>query len=116
MNVCLKSSIENAEHFIWGDLCDGWHLVDRDGLNIVQERVPPGKSEVRHFHNSARQYFFVLEGEATLDLGSEIVTLGKHEGLEVPPQTSHQFRNESDKDVVFLVISAPKSHGDRIEV
>ena len=38
------------------------------------------------------------------------------QGIEVPPKAVHQFRNESSAEVVFLVISAPKSHGGRVEV
>ena len=22
-------SMENAEHYIWGEVCDGWHLLKR---------------------------------------------------------------------------------------
>jgi mannose-6-phosphate isomerase-like protein (cupin superfamily) len=38
------------------------------------------------------------------------------QGIEAPPKTPHQFRNESNAEVVFLVISAPKAHGDRVEM
>ncbi len=27
-------SIENAEHYIWGENCDGWHLLYRQWSNI----------------------------------------------------------------------------------
>jgi mannose-6-phosphate isomerase-like protein (cupin superfamily) len=33
--------------------------------------------------------------------------------LHIPPGVAHQVRNESAADVRFLVISAPRSHGDR---
>jgi mannose-6-phosphate isomerase-like protein (cupin superfamily) len=39
--------------------------------------------------------------------------LASGQGLHVPPGAAHQFRNESDSDVHFLVVSAPRSHGDR---
>ena len=38
------------------------------------------------------------------------------EGLHVPPGAAGQMRNESAADVCFLVVSAPKSHGDRVAV
>jgi hypothetical protein len=44
------SSIENAEHYIWGEGCDGWHLVQPDSLSVFQERMPPGCSEKMHLH------------------------------------------------------------------
>ena len=107
-------STSNAEHYTWGGDCDGWHLLRRDDLSVIQERVPPGRAEVRHYHNLSRQFFYILEGTGTMAIGEETVTLHKGEGIEIPPQVPHQFRNESEEDVVFLVVSAPKSHGDRV--
>jgi mannose-6-phosphate isomerase-like protein (cupin superfamily) len=107
-------STVNAEHYTWGGDCDGWHLLQRDDMSVIQERVPPGRAEVRHYHNASRQFFHILEGVGTMQIGEETVTLHKGEGIEIPPQVPHQFRNESNEDVVFLVVSAPKSHGDRV--
>jgi mannose-6-phosphate isomerase-like protein (cupin superfamily) len=51
-------------------------------------------------------------------VGLEAVVLAghlqAHEGIEVPPGTPHQLRNESSADLHFLVISQPNSHGDRV--
>lgn len=109
-------STQNAEHYQWGDHCDGWHLVRSDALSIIQERMPPGTVEVTHYHVQARQFFFVLAGEATFAIDGETFTLQAQQGIEVPAGVPHQIRNESEADVVFLVTSMPKSHGDRIEV
>ena len=106
-------TLNNAEHYHWGEVCDGWHLLKRDDLSVIQERVPPGKFEVKHLHKKARQFFYILSGEATMVLGNERITLQANQGIEIPPNSIHQFRNDSNADVVFLVISSPKSHGDR---
>ena len=37
------------------------------------------------------------------------------EGMHVPPGAAHQLRNEGNMEIRFLVISSPKSHGDREE-
>ena len=34
-------SIDNAEHYVWGDVCDGWRLLQREDMSVIQERVPP---------------------------------------------------------------------------
>ena len=107
-------STGNTEHYLWGDACDGWHLLKRDDVSVIAERVPPGKSETRHFHQHARQFFFMLEGEGAIAFDNEKIVLKKYQGVEVPPAVSHQFRNESSSDVVFLVISVPPGHGDRV--
>lgn len=107
-------SVETAEHYIWGEICDGWHLLQRDDMSVIRERVPAGGSEVMHYHEKARQFFYILEGEALMVFEDHHVVLRKDDGLEISPQVKHQFRNQSDADVHFLVISVPSTRGDRI--
>lgn len=109
-------SKHNGEHYTWGDGCDGWHLVRQPGLSVIHERMPPGTSEVRHYHDHARQLFFVLSGTATLEVAGERELLGPQQGCEVPPGVPHQMFNLSDRDVEFLVISQPPTRGDRVAV
>ena len=105
---------DRAEHYVWGDACDGWHLVKSAELSVIHERMPPGTSETRHFHLTARQFFFILSGTATLEVGGRIEALRAHEGVEVAPGVPHRMSNESESDVEFLVVSQPESHGDRV--
>ena len=111
-----KVSTATARHYAWGPSCDGWHLLEGDDLSVIEERVPPGAFEVRHHHVRARQFFFVLAGEASLELDGVPHRLGVGEGLHVAPGVAHQLRNDGGSDLRFLVVSAPKSHGDRVEV
>ena len=109
-------SIKNAEHYIWGEICDGWHLLKRDDMSVVRERVPAGGAEVMHYHNVARQFFYVLEGEATMVFEDHEVILNKGDGIEIEPNVKHQFKNHSNADVHFLVISVPPTRGDRLNL
>jgi len=109
-------SQHNAEHYVWGGDCDGWHLLKSAGLSVIQERVPPGRCEVRHYHQHAHQFFFVLSGIATLEVAGQILKVGPRQGCSVPPQVPHQLRNDEAADLEFVVVSSPLSHGDRIEV
>jgi mannose-6-phosphate isomerase-like protein (cupin superfamily) len=86
---------KTAEHYHWGNGCDGWHLLKHPELSVIQERMPPGTSEVRHYHERARQFFFVLTGSATIELNNRRETLHAHEGIEIPPGIPHQIFNES---------------------
>ena len=108
-------SIETAEHYNWGDKCDGWHLVKSKSLSVIQERVPSGCSEVRHLHKYAEQFFYILSGIATLELDGVVNILSKNEGMYVPQNTLHQLKNEGSEDLIFIVTSTPPSHGDKIE-
>jgi len=106
----------SAEHYIWEDVCDGWHLVKRPDMSVIAERVPPGAKEMRHYHSTARQFFYILSGCAVLEMDGKRVTLSKGQGIEVAPGISHQFMNESFEDVHFLVFSHPSTRGDRVKV
>lgn len=109
-------SKDNAEHYNWGDNCDGWHLVKRQDMSIIHERMPSGTKEQRHYHHQARQFFFVLTGTLTMELNGAIHTLPAQSGLEIPPGEPHQASNSSDSDVEFIVISHPTTRGDRIDL
>jgi mannose-6-phosphate isomerase-like protein (cupin superfamily) len=110
----MNISKHTAEHYIWGEKCDGWHLVKNQELSIIHERMPANTSEVKHFHQQARQFFYVLSGIATIEVGGEEVILNPQEGVEVPPLVPHQMFNKSNDEIEFLVISQPTSKGDRV--
>ena len=111
-------SVQTAEHYTWGEatgvVCDGWHLVRGAALSVIEERMPAGAQEERHFHTKARQFFYVLEGELAMEVEGRIHALGAGQGLEIAPGERHQAMNESrEEDVRFLVISSPPAQGDR---
>jgi mannose-6-phosphate isomerase-like protein (cupin superfamily) len=107
-------STKSAEHYIWGDSCEGWRLLSAPELSVIQERMPPGTAEARHLHERARQFFYVLSGRLTMEIDGERYRISAGEGLEVPPGAAHQARNDSTTDAHFLVVSHPPSHGDRV--
>ncbi|SES90509.1 cupin domain-containing protein [Nonomuraea wenchangensis] len=107
-------SVAGAPHYTWGGGCDGWRLVDTPGLSVIEERMPPGAAEEWHLHAGARQFFYVLDGQATMRTrqGETIVPAGS--GIGIAPGVPHQMANDSGRDLRFLVVSAPTTRGDRI--
>lgn len=103
-----------AEHYNWGHGCDGWHLLKDENLSVIHEFVPPGKSEIRHHHEKSRQMFFILKGQASIEIDGEEFILKETDSIEVPPLVPHQLFNKTNANLEFLVISQPPSHGDRI--
>lgn len=118
MNVAPPTSDvierENAEHYSWGDICEGWHLLKADALSVIEERIPPGGSEVRHHHQRARQFFYVLKGVLSLEVNGSEFDLRPGQAINVGPFVPHRAFNRSADHAEFLVISAPPSHGDRV--
>ena len=107
-------SSANSEHYRWGNDCDGWHLVKDEKLSVIEELMPAGTREVRHYHQKAQQFFYILSGEVIMEVEGQTTLLPAGTGVRVLPGTRHQISNLSSGDARFLVISQPPSHGDRV--
>ncbi len=109
-------SKQNAEHYTWAENCDGWHLLKSDSLSVIQERMPSGTHEALHYHIKAQQVFFILRGRAVIEIEGIEYELKTHESIAIKNGLKHKITNASLEDLHFLVISEPKSHGDRVNV
>lgn len=78
--------------------------------------MPARTSEVKHYHEKSRQFFFIISGKAMIEVKGEKFILTEHEGIEIPPKTLHKISNDYDEDLHFIVVSQPKSHGDRVVI
>ncbi len=107
---------DKAQHYSWGQGCDGWILAPSSDLLIIQELMPAGTEEHRHFHSKARQFFFVLRGQLTMELDGIVHKVPAMSGIEIAPSCPHQARNDGDRDVEFLVVSSPTTRGDRTDI
>ncbi len=68
--------------------------------------VPPGGDPTRgHSHRTIEEIYFVLEGELTVKLGEDVLTLGPRDAVRIPAQTPRAARNDSDAVAAFLMIS-----------
>ena len=112
-------------HYVWGDNCDGWNLVDKAELSVKMERMPPHTAEQKHFHRRARQFFFILRGTATFVVVEGVGTVEgvetrievkAQQGLEIPAGLPHRILNQSEEDLEFILCSQPSTAGDRINI
>ncbi len=108
--------IKSGEHYLWGDGCDGWHFVKSDNLSVIKETMPALTKEKLHYHEKAQQFFYILEGEATFDIDGKTYIVEKDKGIFIKPGEKHRIANNKESNLTFLVVSQPKSHGDRINV
>jgi mannose-6-phosphate isomerase-like protein (cupin superfamily) len=110
----MITSVSNSEHYQWGNNCDGWFLLKSETLSVIQEKMPPGSCELLHYHQKSQQVFFILSGSATFEVDGKVIVVKQNESIHIQPGLMHRISNESTVDLDFLVISEPKSHGDRI--
>jgi mannose-6-phosphate isomerase-like protein (cupin superfamily) len=68
--------------------------------------MPPGGDPTRgHSHRTIEEIYFVLDGELTIKLGDDVLTLGPRDAVLIPAGTPRATRNDSDSEVAFLMIS-----------
>jgi mannose-6-phosphate isomerase-like protein (cupin superfamily) len=71
-------------------------------------RLPPKSANTLHKHHRAEEFYFVLEGVGRIRVENETRTVPKHGGLLVGPKLLRQVFNDTDGEVLWLIIGAPE--------
>ena len=71
-------------------------------------RLPPKSANTLHKHIRAEEFYFVLEGTGRLRVGEETLTVPKYGGVLVGPEQLRQVFNDTDAEVLWLIIGAPE--------
>jgi quercetin dioxygenase-like cupin family protein len=69
--------------------------------------VPPGGGPPPHVHSREEEWFYVLDGEMTFQVGDVRQTVGAGTSLHVPPGVPHAFQNESQQTSTMLITVVP---------
>jgi len=71
-------------------------------------RLLPQSANTLHKHIRAEEFYFVLEGTGRLRVGDETLTVPKYGGVLVGPDQLRQVFNDTDAEVLWLIIGAPE--------
>ncbi|MCW1886542.1 cupin domain-containing protein [Luteolibacter flavescens] len=71
-------------------------------------RMPPMSANTLHKHIRTEEFYFVLEGTGRIRIGEESVTVPKHGGVLVGPDQLRQVFNDTEEEVLWLIIGAPE--------
>ena len=71
-------------------------------------RLPPASANTLHKHIRAEEFYFVLEGTGRMRVGDETLTVPKFGGVHVGPEQLRQVFNDTDAEVLWLIIGAPE--------
>ena len=71
-------------------------------------RLPPNSANTLHKHIRAEEFYFVLEGVGRMRVGEETLTVPQHGGVLVGPNALRQVFNDTENDVLWLIVSAPE--------
>ncbi|HEV2966096.1 MAG TPA: cupin domain-containing protein [Chthoniobacterales bacterium] len=86
-------------------------FLERTGSEILGARfwkLPPKSANTLHRHPKAEEFYFVIEGTGRMRVGEETVTVPKHGGVLVGPKLLRQVFNDTDDEVLWLIVGAPE--------
>ena len=92
-----KISRNTAEHYCWKEICDGWHFMKRDDMSVIAEKMPPHTAEDMHCHRKARQFFYILSGEAVMKLSDSEIVIYAGEGHSVSEKNTEKIFGVSNR-------------------
>jgi mannose-6-phosphate isomerase-like protein (cupin superfamily) len=72
-------------------------------------RFPPKSANTLHKHVRAEEFYFVLEGVGRIRVGDTTLTVPKYGGVIVGPEMLRQVFNDTDEEVLWLMIGAPEN-------
>jgi mannose-6-phosphate isomerase-like protein (cupin superfamily) len=75
-------------------------------------RLPPKSASTLHKHPKKEEFYFVVEGVGRMWIGDQTITVPKHGGVLVGPAQLRQVFNETDSEVLWLIIGAPENEWD----
>ena len=89
--------------------------LERTGSEILGARLwrlPPKSANTLHKHVRAEEFYFVLEGIGRMRVGEEALTVPRYGGVLVGPSVLRQVFNDSDAEVLWLIVGAPDKEVD----
>src|SRR5678816_695631 len=79
-----------------------------ENLGVRLWRFPAKSAGTLHKHLRAEEFYFVVEGVGRIRVGDETLTVPKHGGVLVGPGQLRQVFNDTENDVLWLIVGAPE--------
>jgi quercetin dioxygenase-like cupin family protein len=79
-------------------------------------RLRPGQASTWHRHEQEEELYVVLEGRGRMRVDDETLELGALDSLLVEPDSMRQIFNDTDADALWLVVGAPQSPANTLEM
>ena len=92
----------------WGT----WEGLEASSNHCVKKIVVKPESILSlQLHHYRSEHWIIVEGEAVVTLGDELLVKKADESVYIPCETKHRIQNDTDKDVVFIEIQT----GDNLD-
>jgi uncharacterized RmlC-like cupin family protein len=93
-------------------------IIDREStgnehISLEYVRLPKGAESYPHLHVNTHTAVYTLQGEVKLYYGDRlenVVVVGKHDCVYIPPNVIHYVVNERDEEMISIVARTPSHH------
>jgi mannose-6-phosphate isomerase-like protein (cupin superfamily) len=85
------------------------YAIGAEQVAISYRRMPQhtgSKGSYGHRHKTQEEIYLVISGKLQFKLGEEVIEVGKHEAIRVPPQTWRGVWNDEPEDAELIIVSA----------
>jgi mannose-6-phosphate isomerase-like protein (cupin superfamily) len=86
-------------------------FLDRTKSEILGARLwrlPSKSANTLHRHPKMEEFYFVVEGIGRIRIGDKTLTVPKCGGVLVGPEQLRQVFNDTETEVLWLIIGAPE--------
>lgn len=112
----IVQQLENQSPFTTKDGSTIRSILDRTNApvekqSLAEASMKPGQATERHYHKISEELYFLLEGNALMEVDGETRAVGPGDAILIPAGAWHQITAESE--LRFLCCCAPPyDHGD----
>jgi len=85
----------------------GKAVGDDANHSLARIVIPTGKSSNLHYHKVTEETYFILKGEAEMQVNGKMIKLIPGQACYLAPGDVHQIHNDGEADLVFLAFCAP---------
>ncbi len=75
--------------------------------SLAEAGLQQGGYTERHYHKASEEFYFILEGEGTMEIGGELSKVTTGDAILIPAGSWHQITADSSKGLRFLCCCAP---------
>ena len=103
---------EASAPFVTRDGSEIRSLLDRSNApvanqSLAEARLAPGEATEPHYHAVSEEFYYVIEGEGVMRIGTETQAVGVGDAILIPAGAVHTLRNTGAGNLRILCCCAP---------
>lgn len=84
------------------------YAIGAEQVAITHRRMPQhtgSKGSYGHRHKTQEEIYFVISGKLQFKLDDQVIELGRHQAIRIPPQTWRGVWNDEAEDAELIIVS-----------